>query len=51
MYELDEAVQVFRGHLYHCQYVLMMLSCSLSQAHRLILLIKVIYISIQDLHE
>ena len=50
MYKLNEAIQIFGRHLCHCQYVLI-LSCSWSQTYRLILLIKIIYISVQNLHE
>lgn len=50
MYELDEAIQILCRHLCHCQYVLM-LSCFWNQTYRLILLIKIIYISVQNLHK
>ena len=51
MDELNKAVQVFCRHLFYRQYALMMLSRFWNQIHRLVLLIKIIYISVQDLHE
>lgn len=51
MDELNEAIQIFCRHLLYRQYALMMLSRLRSEIHRLVLLVKIIYISVQDLHE